>query len=225
MSKSLIFVLGRKLYNGMTAPPVLLSRLHKALELYKSFQDDKPLLFLSGGKVLLDQDEQERAGEFQRIKQIKSESEVMKEHVLSQEPSANVVEDASAKHTIENVIHLLHFALDNDMEQIYIVNSDFHMQRTKLIFEKLVLLRQCRVELKFVTVDDTHLLTAKERERESVVEPGMIERLDLHIIFYKEYYLSKSGLEEARHNFFGGNSPHSSVYKQEYHERENTILQ
>lgn len=224
-----VVVPGKKLLPKNQPPPVLLSRLSLAVDVFTEVREKggQPVFIVSGGIVASLKDiDDDRAGGDQDVHddtERLTEAEVMKCELMKKKiPAEFIFKEEEALHTIENVLFIRKIVFTHNLRHVVVVNSRFHMKRTKLIFDAFFedLLRpesNTRIlSLSYKEVDDCHLMNSTQTEKEKLTETAMIERFQAHYEIYAAYLVEKITLTEARKQFYQGDKPHHSVYKQSY---------
>ena len=124
---SYIVVLGAPVINEQ-AGPWLKSRLAKTCELYNQLHQNNKIIIVSGKGM-------------HETANIKPESKVMYNELKTKLPSAVIIEENESKNTYENAIYVLRllkeFEIDIDTDEIYIVTSEFHIERVKILFTRM----------------------------------------------------------------------------------------
>eukprot|EP00930_Biecheleria_cincta_P030671 TRINITY_DN21247_c0_g1_i1.p1 TRINITY_DN21247_c0_g1~~TRINITY_DN21247_c0_g1_i1.p1 ORF type:complete len:248 (+),score=49.98 TRINITY_DN21247_c0_g1_i1:31-744(+) len=228
MATTAIIVPGRKLLPDGGVPPILDARVEAAVQLcLKNIAVDSSasmVLVLSGGKVSQSADELARLGQSNEAPALgelqgsskpappTSEAEAM--HRLALEKGIpkdlEVLLDTESVNTLENAVLVRRLVEPRHVTRLVLVNSSFHMPRTKQTFE-LVFEGVDNLAISCVESSD-EALTAAERERENAVEPAMIERLPAHARIYRRHLSGELTLEEARRRFFQRDEVHSDVW-------------
>lgn len=160
-----MIVLGRKLELGGKPSHILSGRMEMASSLFKQkFDLDKDFLLVTGGLV-------------QRGEGVRTEAEVMKElaefHGI---PSSRIILEKEALSTVDNAHFSKSILNEMGITNVTVITSDFHMERTKLIFTRIL--------KKFtITFEEDHpKLTGEELAYEVNFEtnriPIVIKRLD-----------------------------------------------
>lgn len=124
-STDFLLVLGNKCTSSRV-PPILMSRLDKALELYKGFVV-KPKIIVSGGRS---------------TSNISSEAEMMRHYLLDAGVSDSmIITETQSRNTIQNLsfsaIKIHDICHKNNRPRVIIVTSDYHLPRTKYYAKRL----------------------------------------------------------------------------------------
>jgi len=163
-------VLGKRLLPNGGPAPTLINRMEVACKAFLS-QGNKEgdVMILTGGRV-------------QTGDNVSSEAEVMKELAIKNgvEESKIILED-EAKNTIENVLNTREIMEEiGHMDKVVIITSDYHMERSKKIFE-FVFGKDFKIEC----IEDTPPISASERQTEEHVEKYMLSVLNQHLKDYR----------------------------------------
>jgi vancomycin permeability regulator SanA len=119
---NILIILGNKLLKGGKMDDILLNRLKKSIDIYEKKKYN--FIIVSGGKVQKDSDY--------------SESYIMKKFLLKNNIPPNIIiEEDQSIDTIQNSFKCLNIInkIEN-INQINILSSEFHIERVKAIFNK-----------------------------------------------------------------------------------------
>ena len=114
-----IIVLGNKLLPNGDLSQILINRLDKTYELYKTGKYD--YIIVSGGKV-----GDSKYTEAYQMKRYLSELKI---------PVNKIIKEEISRNTIENAKECLKIINNLDVQKITVITSDFHLDRVKYIFK------------------------------------------------------------------------------------------
>ena len=158
MKKDAIVILGGGINSDGSLPNTSRNNVNKGIELFKKNVSD--LIIMSGGIS------------FQlTYKPPKTEAKAMKDYAIQLGvPEDNILLEENSKDTIGNAYFTkIDFLKPNNLRNIVIVTSDFHMERTKYIFQKILGLKY---QMDFVEAPSE--LTQKEFENRNKVEEKIL---------------------------------------------------
>lgn len=161
-------VLGRKLLPDGSATQLLIERVRVACERFLAHRQRGDRIVMTGARV--------------EDKSTISEALCMKH--LAQKfgvDSDSVILEEQARTTIENAFYVRDLLQSLNPSLIVIVTSAYHMQRTRLIFERILGTLFSRVE--YLPSPD-ECMSPAEREHEERVEQWMLGQLDHHLGMY-----------------------------------------
>lgn len=150
MDKDVIIILGGGLEPDGSLPKIPKLRVEKGVELFK--EGVAPKIIVSGYQ-----------GFWLETTPIKSEAQAMKEYAMSLGiPEEAIIEEEDSKDTVGNAYFCRLNIIDpNNWKKIVVVTSEYHIPRTKYVFEKVM---GADYEIEFVSVDsqlDPEALTAR----------------------------------------------------------------
>lgn len=159
-----IVVLGKRLLPNGEPSHILKTRMETACTLFKqAFNKNKDYILVTGGLV-------------QRGKGVKTEAEVMLR--LADKygvKSSRVILEKQALSTMDNAFYSKAILDEMGVKDLTIITSDFHMNRSKMIFTRILK----HYNLSFV--EDHPKLSSAELTLEQSVEKEMIPRIDARL--------------------------------------------
>eukprot|EP01103_Thecamoeba_quadrilineata_P019607 TRINITY_DN8014_c0_g1_i1.p1 TRINITY_DN8014_c0_g1~~TRINITY_DN8014_c0_g1_i1.p1 ORF type:complete len:299 (-),score=33.08 TRINITY_DN8014_c0_g1_i1:14-799(-) len=169
-----IINLGKKLLVDGSPAPLLISRTALSCRIFRELtsENNETYLIVTGGHV-------------QKV--IDTESAVMKRLALGEGiPISKIVEEDEARNTIENAVFSLDICANLRISRATVVTSCFHMQRTRMIFERVF--QRSRLlnvpELCFEEDLEPAGMTQADYKGEAKVESIMIGMLDQHLAYF-----------------------------------------
>lgn len=159
--KDVIIILGHSVSPDGSLPDIPKLRVQKGVELFKEGLAE--YIIVSGGHPFAIKDVPSR-----------SESAAMKEYAVAQGiPTDKVLEEKESKDTLGNIYFCKISFLDpNNWKNIIVVTSDYHIPRTRYIFEK-VLGKEYTVD--YIPAESN--LTEEQLKNRITKEAGKIESL------------------------------------------------
>jgi len=161
-------VLGKKLEPDGSPTSVLQGRMSYAAMQFLADPSEEKIMIVTGGKT-------------QGSNSI-SEAEAMKMIALKNGvPEASIILEEYARNTIENAVNTKEILEDKGIQEVVVITSDFHMERSKRIFKALL--------------DSDYLMEFKEDFpnaplesllKEQMTEASMLIQLKNHLKYYEE---------------------------------------
>jgi len=163
-----MIVLGKKLLPDGKPAEMLKTRMEFAANLFKQIaKEHDDIMVVTGGKV--------------QGPNVESEAVVMKSLAVSfGVPESKIIQEDFANNTIENVLRTQELLVDRGITKLIVVTADFHMERTKKIFEALL----DHVKYQMTFHEDHPILSEDEKKNEQEVEKYMMSQLQQHLSYY-----------------------------------------
>lgn len=161
-TKTVLVVLGGPLEPDKTPSDILKSRIEKASSVILNNEVNPYFVVLTGGDPL-------KVGI--------TEAEVMRNHLIL-DIRQKMYLDKKAKTTIENAINIrykLNNVLKNFKVNLYVVTSDFHIDRAKLLFEHYF--NDKNIDCKIIMISSRTNVTENEYNLLKLYEKKMISKL------------------------------------------------
>lgn len=185
-----IIVPGRGIGMDGTLAPDSVSRVKKAVELYKSGQ--APRIIMSGAYSM-------------HLKElpVSTEAHAMKQTAVTGVDEKNIIEEDRSTHTIGNAYFTKRlFCEPNDWHDIVVVASDDHMPRVKFLFAKLF-----GPDYHFTFVESDRVITDDEYAKELEHEKNSMARAQEGIGHITD------GDDQAVRAIFAANLPDDPIAK------------
>jgi len=174
-----VVVLGKKLLGDGKASPTLQNRIAFGSEIFlrESLKHPKSIMIVTGGVV--------QRGDPNSPYQ--SEAEVMRTLAVQNfVPKSCVVLENKSMNTIENAINTRDVLEDLGITKVVLVTSDYHMPRSKRIFETVLSDRGKSRDYSIQTAEERPPISQEEKRQEMVTEQKMMGLLDEDLLFYQQ---------------------------------------
>jgi vancomycin permeability regulator SanA len=150
-----IFILGGSYINKNTLPSWVESRLNTAI-----YMEDKTKLF-----IVLSRGTTHKAPDRDEYGYPIDESSIMANYLIDRDiPKSKIIKETWSFDTIGNAYAALtHHAIPKNLRKILIITSDFHMPRTKAIFDKVFSLSPLEIfSLEYLETESQLSISDKE---------------------------------------------------------------